>query len=68
MSLRPSRYLLPVDLLRAHVGRRADDVPGGGLARADGPGDAEVGHQRVPGVQQDVRRLDVPVDHVALCA
>ena len=33
------------------------------LAAADRPGDAEIGHQRVPRVEQDVGRLDVPVDH-----
>ncbi len=61
----PVEVLASVDLLRAHVGRSADHVPGGGLRAADGPGDAEVRHQRVPRIQQDVGRLDVAVDHVA---
>ena len=65
MSVRPSRNLLSVDLLRAHVGRSADDVAGGGvsplpMARAM-PKSATT---RVAGVEQDVGRLDVPVDHV----
>ena len=54
-----------LDLLRAHVGRRADDVRRSeDLRRADRPGDAEVRHQRVARVQQDVRGLDVPVHHL----
>jgi len=54
-------------LLRAHVGRRADREPdlgqalaARGLARG---GDAEVGHDRLVPVEQDVLGLDVAVDH-----
>ena len=39
-------------------------MPGCSLSRSYGPGDAEIGHHRVAGVEQDVRRLDVPVHHV----
>ena len=54
-------------LLRAHVGWRADGKPGVGQATviecAHRLGDSEVGHDRVAAFQQDVLRLDVPVDH-----
>ena len=34
-----------------------------GARHADRPGDAEVGDHRMPALDQDVRRLDVAVDH-----
>ena len=57
---------LPAGLLRAHVGRRADRHagPGQGLLAAGRAGDPEVGHQRLAVGEQDVLRLDVPVDDV----
>ena len=54
-------------LLGRHVGRRAERHPGlrhpaaAGLVHREG--DAEVGHQRRPVLQQDVLRLDVAVHH-----
>ncbi len=55
---------LAAGLLGTHVGRGADGEPGLGERAGilGGPGDAEVGHQRVPLVDQDVGRLDVAVD------
>src|SRR4029079_17228275 len=57
-------------LLRAHVRRRTDRDPGAretlGAGGRECTRDAEVGDDRVPAFQQDVLRLDVPVDHTAL--
>ena len=55
-------------LLGRHVVRRAERHAGLGHPAAaagagDGQRDAEVGHQRLAVVQQDVLRLDVAVDH-----
>ena len=58
-------HRLPLGLLRRHVLRRAGDRPGLGQAGVVGrPGQPEVGHlDPLDAVlQQDVRRLDVPVD------
>ena len=59
---------LPHRLLGAHVRRRTERHPGLGHARASGlrggECDAEVRHERMPSVQQDVLRLDVAVDHI----
>ena len=56
-------------LLRAHVGRRADGEAGLRQALAPGgvdrPGDAEVGHPRVPAREHDVLGLDVAVNDPA---
>ena len=69
-SLRPSRSALGAGLLRAHVGRSAhgeaavgdvDVVAAGGR---HGRGHAEVGHDRLAFLQQDVLRLDVAMDDV----
>ena len=61
--------LVPARLLRAHVGRRADDHAGLGelVVALQGAGDPEIGHQRrtVPG-EQDVLGLDVAVDDAVL--
>ncbi len=40
-------------------------MPGRGLPGAHGSGDAEIRHERVTRIEQDVGWLDVPVDHVA---
>ncbi len=62
-------------LLRAHVGWRADQIPGLGLDRPlaqallGGLGDAKVDHlgHRVPvAAHQDVRGLQVSMDHTFL--
>ena len=54
-------------LFGAHVVRRAESQPGLGEALAargvDGPGNAEVGDQRVSRGEQDVLRLDIPVQN-----
>ncbi len=54
-------------LLRAHVQRRPERDPRGGepgVAREErGPGNPEVRHHRIAARQQDVARLDVPMDH-----
>ena len=57
--------LTAIDLFRAHVARRADDVPGGGVARAHRARNAEVGDDGVARIEQDVRGLDVAVDDIA---
>ena len=53
-------------LLRAHVLRGAERDPGLGHAaaprRTDDEPDAEVGHQRRSVLEQDILRLDIPVD------
>ena len=55
-------------LLRRHVVRRAERQPRlrhpPSTGRAHREGDPEVGHDRIAIVQQDVGRLDVPVDDV----
>src|SRR5688572_3622919 len=55
-------------LLRAHVQWRAQSKAGPGQpvvrrgdSGADGPGNAEVGHDRVTFLEQDVLRLDIAV-------
>ena len=54
-------------LFGAHVVRRAKSQPGLGEALAsrgvDGPGNAEIGDQRVSRGEQDVLRLDIPVQN-----
>ena len=54
-------------LLGAHIVRRADGKPGPRQASAGGrchrERHAEIGHQCLAIVKQDVLRLDVPVDH-----
>ena len=56
--------LLALDLLGRHVVGRAEELPLLGEVRAVEPGDAEVGDLHlVVGGDQDVRRLDVAVDH-----
>ena len=56
-------------LLGAHVVWRAEGEPGLGDATAagvgDGEGDAEVGDDRLPGLEQDVLGLQVAVDDAA---
>ena len=56
-------------LLGAHVVRRAERQAGLGDATAagvgDGEGDAEVGNDRLAGLEQDVLGLEVAMDDVA---
>ena len=58
-----------VDLLRRHVGRRADRGSGGGQIGIffDRAGDSEIGQQRSAGdlVEEDVLRFDITMDHAA---
>ena len=55
-------------LLRAHVAGRPHRDPRLGqavpLRRRDRPTDAKIHDQRVPAAQEDVLRLDVPMDDV----
>ncbi len=63
----PGDLPLAHGLFRAHVVRGAKTEAGLGhpsaAGGAQGERDTEVGHQRLPLVQQDVLRLDVAVDH-----
>ena len=74
----PVQRAIPVDLFQAHVGRRADHRPGPGENRfgatdfplvclaGQGAPDPEVGHEGIPLTgEQDVLRLDVPMDQWA---
>ena len=58
---------LPSRLLRAHIVRSTDRHPRLGQATASSSAHrerhAEVRHERLSVVQQDILRLDVPVDH-----
>ncbi len=63
---------IPGDLLRAHVGQRADQLPFAclqcfGRRRFEKSGDAEVEHLRLAqAIDQDVARFDVAVDDAPL--
>ncbi len=71
-SLRPVILLARSRLLRTHVVGRPQRHPGLGHASAgrgaQGQRDAEVRHHGTAVVEQDVLRLDVPVDHPCRCA
>ena len=66
----PGVQRTPADhLLGTHVGQRADHYALAGerriLRRADRSRDAEIGQQRMGAIQQDVLRLEIPVDDLA---
>src|SRR2546428_2872866 len=62
----------PARLLRAHVpgGAHRDARPGdpAHARHPDRPGDAEVAHDRMTALEQDVLRLDVAMQHVTAAA
>ncbi len=82
VDVRRGRHVLPAELLRGHVQRRADerpvqrdggggrDVPlrGGHVLRRVRPGDAEIGDDRAPIARAEkyVRRLQIAMDHARL--
>ena len=59
---------VPLSLFRAHVAQRAQQIAGHGeIGPGPGLGQPEVGDQQMPlGVDEQVRRLDVSVDHAHL--